>query len=142
MKSFVVEVTKGGYILLGAIGKQEFDDMLGALGPRYLDLSRIGVEEQNSESLAGLRECMDKEFEYIGGSTLSSKGFDKRITKYLKNERSKLKKIYMENEDADAAFGVDPQEWARLKIYWRDLYQIEYAMVKLLKNKLTIKKEL
>ena len=85
---------------------------------------------------------MDKEFEYIGGSTLSSKGFDKRITKYLKNERSKLKKIYMENEDADAAFGVDPQEWARLKIYWGDLYQIEYVKVKLLKNKLTIKKEL
>ena len=47
MKSFVVEVTKGGYILPGAIGKQEFGDMLGALEPRYLDLSRIGVEEQN-----------------------------------------------------------------------------------------------
>ncbi len=86
-----VEVTKNGKIDGACAGKNIWDDKIRGFAPRHLNMAIVKVGEQNVVDMAELRRVMDTEFEYLHHE-LSDQGFRDCVRRFMKSERSRLKK--------------------------------------------------
>jgi hypothetical protein len=109
-------VKAGGEIDGGCDGKNAWDSAIRSAVPRTLDMSLLSWEGQSTEAINELRECLDRDFEYIGYN-LSTQGFRNAVKKYMKQERSRLKTRYREGHTT-CPLHIEEDQWSRLVKYW------------------------
>ncbi len=114
-----VEVTKHGKIDGSCDGKNDWDNAMRGLAPRILNMAVVKVGEQNPVDMAKLRRQLDDLFEYIHHE-LSARGFRDCVRRFMKNERSRLKKWYQKDGQTGCPLGVDADQWAALVKYWEE----------------------
>jgi hypothetical protein len=83
--------------------------------PRTLDISVLSWKEQSPDAIVELRDQLDSEFEYVGYQ-LTVQGFRNAVKRFMKLERSRLKKQYQEGHTA-CPVHIEEDQWARLKQY-------------------------
>jgi hypothetical protein len=91
-----VEVTKHGKIDGSCDGKNDWDNAMRGLAPRIINMVVVKVGEQNHVDMAELRNQLDNLFEYIHHE-LSARGFRDCVKRFMKSERSRLKKRYQKD---------------------------------------------
>jgi hypothetical protein len=101
-----VEVTKHGKIYGSCDGKNDWDNAMRGLAPRILNMAVVKVGEQNLMDMAELHNEFDNLFEYIHHE-LSARGFKDCVKRFMKFERSRLKKRYQKDGQIGCPFGVD-----------------------------------
>jgi hypothetical protein len=111
-----VEVTKHGKIDGSCNGKNEWDNAMWGLAPRILNMAIVKASEQNPVDVAEFRSQLDNLFEYIHHE-LSARGFRDCVRRFMKFERSRLKKRYQKDGQTRCPLGVDANQWATLVKY-------------------------
>jgi hypothetical protein len=111
-----MEVTKHDKIDGSCDGKNEWDSVMWGLAPRILNMAVVKVSEQNPVDVAKLRGQLDNLFEYIHHE-LSARGFRDCVRRFMKSERSRLKKRYQKDGQTGCPLGVDADHWATLVKY-------------------------
>jgi hypothetical protein len=91
-----VEVTKHGKIDGSCDGKNDWGNAMRGLAPRIINMVVVKVGEQNHVDMAELRNQLDNLFEYIHHE-LSARGFRDCVKRFMKSERSRLKKRYQKD---------------------------------------------
>jgi hypothetical protein len=114
-----VEVTKHGKIDGSCNGKTNWDNAMRGLAPRILNMAVVKVGEQNPVDMAEFRSQLDDLFEYIHHE-LSARGFKDCVRRFMKSERSRLKKRYQKDGQTGCPLGVDADQWATLVKYWEE----------------------
>jgi hypothetical protein len=61
---------------------------------------------------------LDGKFEYLGGK-LSAAGFRDFVRRFMKGERTRLKRRYAQKGAKACPLGVDREQWDKLVIYWQ-----------------------
>jgi hypothetical protein len=61
---------------------------------------------------------LDGKFEYLGGE-LSAVGFRDCVRQFMKGERARLKRRYVQKGAKACPLGVDREQWDKLVIYWQ-----------------------
>lgn len=112
-----LHVHSNGEVDASSSGKTAWDRSMRAFAPVILDMSVIDWDKHKPQTLKKLKESMDLEFEYVGGS-LSNKGFRNAVQRFLRGERCRLKKLSNPENDDDCPVNIDPEQWKRLKAYW------------------------
>jgi hypothetical protein len=82
-----------------------------------MDVVKVG--EQNPMDMAKFRRQLDDLFEYIHHE-LSARGFRDCVRRFMKYERSRLKKRYQKDGQIGCPLGVDVDQWATLVKYWEE----------------------
>lgn len=116
-----MEVLEGGEVDASCEGKNAWDLSVRNFVPKILDMSIVDWSKHKPHTLLKLRELLDNEFEYVGG-TLSMAGFRSAVTRYMKSERSRLKVRWLSSKDQDnakAPVHIDLDQWKRLIAYWK-----------------------
>ncbi len=101
-----VEVPKHGKIDGSRNGKNDWDNAMRGLALRILNMAVVKVGEQNPVDMAELRNQLDDLFEYIHHE-LSARGFKDCVRRFMKSERSRLKKRYQKDGHTGCPLGVD-----------------------------------
>ncbi len=114
-----MEVTKHGKIDGSCDGKNEWDNAMQGLAPHILNMAVVKMGEQNPVDMAELRSQLDGLFEYIHHE-LSARGFSDCVRRFMKFERSRLKKRYQKDGQIGCPLGVDADQWATLVEYWEE----------------------
>lgn len=65
------------------------------------------------------RKQMDENFEYLGHE-LSDTSFRDSVGCYMKEERTRLKKRYVERGNKTWPIGIDWNQWDKLVAYWQE----------------------
>jgi hypothetical protein len=82
-----------------------------------MDVVKVG--EQNPMDMDKFRRQLDDLFEYIHHE-LSPRGFRDCVRRFMKYERSRLKKRYQKDGQIGCPLGVDVDQWATLVKYWEE----------------------
>jgi hypothetical protein len=114
-----VEVTKHGKIDGSCDGKNDWDNAMRGLALHILNMAIVKVGEQNLVDMAELRNQLDNLFEYIHHE-LSARGFRDCVRRFMKFERSHLKKRYQKDGHTGCLLGVDADQWVALVKYWEE----------------------
>jgi hypothetical protein len=114
-----VEVTKNGKINGACAGKNIWDDKIRGFAPRHFNMAIVKVGEQNVVDMAELRRVMDIEFEYLHHE-LSDQGFRDCVRRFMKSERSRLKKRWIMHGHTTCPMGVETSQWDTLVAYWSE----------------------
>ncbi len=113
-----VQVTRHGKIDGACEGKDAWDGVIRSLTPRTLNMAMVKVTEQDHADMARLRLQWDGKFEYLGGE-LSVAGFRDCVRRFMKGERTHLKRRYAQKGAKTCPLGVDREQWDKLVIYWQ-----------------------
>jgi hypothetical protein len=113
------EVTKHGKIDGSCDGKNDWDNAMRGLAPRILNMAVVKVGEQNLMDMVKLRSQLDSLLEYIHHE-LNARGFRDCVKRFMKSERSCLKKGYQKDGQTRCPLGVDVDQWATLVKYWEE----------------------
>jgi hypothetical protein len=114
-----VEVTKHGKIDGSCDGKNDWDNAMRGLAPCILNMAIVKVGEQNPVDMAELRSQLDNLFENIHHE-LSACGFRDCVRRFIKSERSRLKKRYQKDGQIRCPLGVDADQWVTFVKYWEE----------------------
>jgi hypothetical protein len=114
-----VEVGKNGKIDGACAGKNIWNDRIRGFAPRHLNMAIVKVGEQNAVDMAELRKLMDIEFEYLHHE-LSDHGFRDCVRRFMKSERSRLKKRWIMHGHTTCPVGVEQSQWDTLAAYWSE----------------------
>jgi hypothetical protein len=79
----------------------------------------VKVGEQNPMDMVKFHSQLDDLFEYIHHE-LSARGFRDCVKRFMKSERSCLKKRYQKDGQTGCPLGVDVDQWAALVKYWEE----------------------
>ncbi len=112
-----VEVTKNGKIDGACAGKNIWDDKIRGFAPHHLNMAIVKVGEQNVVDMAELRRVMDTKFVYLHHE-LSDQGFRDYVRRFMKFERSRLKKRWIMHGHTTCPMGVETSQWDTLVAYW------------------------
>jgi hypothetical protein len=122
-KPHTLRVKAGGEIVGGCEGKDAWDAAVRTNVPPTLDISVLSWKEQSPDAIVELRDQLDCEFEYVGYQ-LTAQGFRNAVKRFMKSERSRLKKQYQEGHTT-CPVHIEEDQWARLKQYWNTDLQVE-----------------
>ncbi len=86
-------MTRHGKIDGACQGKDAWDGAIRLLAPRILNMALVQVTEQDPVDMARLCLQLDGKFEYLGGE-LSDVGFRDCVRRFMKGERTRLKRRY------------------------------------------------
>jgi hypothetical protein len=111
-------VTRHGKIDGACEGKDAWDGVIRSLAPRTLNMAMVKVIEQDPVDMARLHLQWDGKFEYLGGE-LSVAGFRDCVRRFMKGERTRLKRRYTQKGGKACPLGVDREQWDKLVIYWQ-----------------------
>jgi hypothetical protein len=112
-------VTKNGKINGACAGKNIWDDKIRGFAPRHLNMAIVKVGEQNAVDMAELCRVMDTKFEYLHHE-LSDQGFRDCVRRFMKSERSRLKKWWIMHGHTTCPMGVETSQWDTLVAYWSE----------------------
>jgi hypothetical protein len=90
-KSYTLRVKAGGEIAGGYPSKNAWDAVVRTSVPRTLDMSILSWKEQSLNTIAELREYLDRDFEYVGYH-LTEFGFRNTVKRFMKSEHARLKR--------------------------------------------------
>jgi hypothetical protein len=96
------------------------------LVPRILDMSILEWKGQSPNAVVELRGRLDSEFEYMEYN-LTDQGFIHAVKRFMKGERSRLKRQYREGHEA-CPMHIDENQWERLIKYWTSDDQREKSL--------------
>jgi hypothetical protein len=113
-----VQVTKHGKIDGACERKDARDGAIRSLAPQILNMAVVKVTEQDLINMARLRLQLDGKFEYVGGE-LNDVGFRDCVRRYMKGEKTRLKRRYAQKGAKACPLGVDREQWENLLIYWQ-----------------------
>jgi hypothetical protein len=125
-KPYQVRVKPGGEIAGGCDGKNSWDSQIRMLVPRILDMSILEWKGQSPNAVVELRGRLDSEFEYMEYN-LTDQGFIHAVKRFMKGERSRLKRQYREGHEA-CPMHIDENQWERLIKYWTSDDQREKSL--------------
>jgi hypothetical protein len=98
-KPYTLRVKAGGEIAGGCLGKNAWDAVVRTSVPRTLDMSVLSWKEQSPDTIAKLREHLNRDFEYVGYH-LTEFGFRNAVKRFMKSEHARLKRQYQEGYTA------------------------------------------
>ncbi len=101
-----VQVTRHGKIDGACEGKDAWDGAIRSLAPWILNMAMIQVIEQDPVDMAKLHLQLDGKFEYVGGE-LSVAGFRDCVRRFMKGERTHLKRRYAQKGAKACPLGAD-----------------------------------
>ncbi len=113
-----VQVTRHGKIDGACEGKDAWNGAIRSLAPRTLNMAVVKVMEHDLVDMARLHLQLDGKFEYLGGE-LSAPSFRDCVRRFMKGERTCLKRRYTQKGAKACPLGVDRKQWNKLVIYWQ-----------------------